>query len=93
MVKVTILNKDGSLDQEVEMNTSKNMLDQALDGKADILFGCFGGSCATCICSIERGEELIDKEGIRSFIYKGLKEKEFLPCIAKIKEKDVKIIS
>lgn len=85
-VEMKVLEKDGSDSGSCNLTSEKSMLDIALDNNINILFGCFGGSCGTCKCSIEEGEELIDKEATRSAIYGDLKEKEFLPCIAKLKE-------
>jgi len=85
MVKLEILNKDGSLDKLVEIDGSKNILDQMIDNGSSVIFGCFGGSCGSCKCKIESGEELIDKEAVRPAVLKGMKEKDFMPCIAKLK--------
>ncbi len=86
MVKLKLYNRKGDLEGEYQITSKKNILDEVLDNGGEILYGCFGGSCATCISTILSGKEFIDMEGIRAFVYRGLNEDEFLPCIAKIKE-------
>lgn len=86
MIKLKVMNKDNSEQKTIDINDSKNMLDLMLDNDVQIYYGCFGGSCGSCKCSIVDGEEYIDKEAIRPAVLKGLKENEFLPCIAKIKK-------
>jgi len=84
MVKLEILNKDGSSEKIVEVDSSKNLLDQMIDNGSLVIFGCFGG-CGSCKCQIENGAELINKEAIRPAVLKGMKDDDFMPCIAKLK--------
>lgn len=86
MVQLKIYNKDNSFLSQIDLNTRDDILKQLLDNNIQIFYGCMGGSCGACISTIEKGEEHINKEGRKSAVYKGLKEREFLPCIATIKE-------
>lgn len=92
MVKLTVLNKDNSLQKKIDITDKKNLLDEMLDNDVEIFFGCFGGSCASCKCSIVEGSENIDLEAVRPLVFKGLKENEFLPCIAKIKDSNKEVV-
>ena len=95
-VKITIIDKNNKFEKDIYIKKlDRSILDNMLDEDINIFYGCMGGSCGACICQIEEGEEFIEKEGIRPKIYKNLKEKQFLPCVAKLKKnmpEDAKII-
>jgi len=85
-MKLSIYNKDNSLEKEIECNSEKTLLDQMLVNNSSIHTGCFGGSCGACKCEIIEGEKFIDREAIKLAVYKDLKNNQVLPCIAKLKE-------
>jgi ferredoxin len=99
MAVIKVLNKDGNLINEIEVNVEntfnkilkrkKSILDILLDNKIDIYYGCMGGSCSACVCEIIEGKEHIDKEGLHEQVYKGIGEKDFLSCIATIKDESI----
>lgn len=85
-IKITILKKNNSLEKDIYIKKpNRSILDNMLDENIEIFYGCMGGSCGACKCEIIEGEEFIEKEGIRSKIYKAIQGKEFLPCVAKLK--------
>ena len=86
MTKLKIYNKDNSLLNQIQINSKDDILKQILNNDLQIYYGCLGGSCGACACTITKGKEHIEKEATKKAVYKGLKENEFLPCIAKIKE-------
>jgi len=87
-VKLIVYDKNNKIDSEtnLDINSKKNILDQALDNNSGILFGCFGGSCGTCKCKILEGKDLINKSGTRAPVYGDLAEDDFLPCIATLND-------
>lgn len=93
MAILKVYDKKNNFLNEISVDSQKSILDQMLDKGLPILFGCFGGSCGTCLCEIISGKEHLNTSAIRPLIYKGLKENQFLPCIAKIntdaKEEDI----
>ena len=68
------------------LRRKKSILAILLDNQVDIYYGCMGGSCSSCVCELISGAEFIDKEGLHPQIYKGIKEGDFLSCIASVKE-------
>ncbi len=86
MVKLKILNKDGSEEKTIDISSKQSVLDEMLDNDSKIIFGCFGGSCGSCKCRIISGEKGIEKEGLKKIILKDLNTDEFLPCVAKVKD-------
>jgi len=96
MIKITFIDKNNNLIKTIQpksdklvnnrLKRPKSILDIALDNGIDIKFGCMGGSCSACKCQIIKGENQIDKEGLKKAVYKDIGNKEFLPCIAILKE-------
>lgn len=85
-LKITILTKTNKLEKDIFIKKpDRSILDNMLDEDIQIFYGCMGGSCGACKCELVEGEEYIEKEGIRPKIYKGITGKEFLPCVAKLK--------
>ena len=80
----SILIKENNL--YTKTGREKSILDIFLDNDIEIFYGCMGGSCGACICDIVEGEEYIDKEKIRTQVYKNVNQKEVLTCIAGFKE-------
>ena len=78
MTKLKIYNKDNSLLNQINVNSKDDILKQILNNDLKIYYGCLGGSCGACACSIEKGKGyLFDGNFIKvnSFIKKGLKSK------------------
>ena len=92
MVKLKIYNKDNSFLNEIKLNSKEEILNQLINNNIEIFYGCMGGSCGACASTILKGEEHIDKEARKPAVFKGLKDKEFLPCIARVKEDNDEII-
>lgn len=86
MTKLKIYNKDQSFLNQITLNGKDNFLKQMLNNNIQIYYGCQGGSCGACACTIINGKENIDTEAKKKAVFKGLEKGEFLPCIAKIKE-------
>lgn len=84
MAILKVYNKEHNFHKEISINCETSILDQMLDEKVEILFGCFGGSCASCVCEVISGGEHMNIEALKPLVYKGLKENQFLPCIAKL---------
>jgi ferredoxin len=68
------------------LKRKKSILAILLDNQIEMYYGCMGGSCSACITELISGEEFIDKEGLHEQVYKGIKGKDFLSCIATIKD-------
>lgn len=96
MVKLKVYDKDNieikTLDLKDEdlvnqrFRRKNSILDLLLNNGVNMFYGCMGGSCSACVCELISGEQFIDKEGIHEQVFKGIKDNEFLTCIASIKE-------
>jgi ferredoxin len=103
MIKINFIDKNEKEIKQIKINKEnlikrrrkKSILEIAIENNIPMKYGCMGGSCGACISKIINGEEYLNIEGMRKLVYKGLKENEFLPCIAQIKEeyedKDIEI--
>lgn len=68
------------------LRRKKSILAILLDNQIELYYGCMGGSCSACVTELVSGEEFIDKEGLHEQIYKGIRGKDFLSCIATVKD-------
>ena len=66
-------------------NTEESIGTQAQEQGAPIPFSCGVGACRTCVCRIEKGGDLIEKEAV-SPMHITVEDNELLSCIAGIKE-------
>lgn len=86
MTQLKIYKKDNSFLNQIPLNPKDDLLKQLLNNNIEIFYGCMGGSCGACACTIISGEENLDKESKKKAVFKGVQPEEFLPCIAKIKD-------
>ncbi|MCA9486633.1 2Fe-2S iron-sulfur cluster binding domain-containing protein [Candidatus Woesearchaeota archaeon] len=79
-----------TIDPKTELNkvfkTKKSILDILLDNNIQVNFGCFGGSCSSCIATVQQGQEYINPEGLHPKVYTGTKEHQILTCISTIED-------
>jgi ferredoxin len=90
VVKTLELKKDDLYNNRLKSNES--ILKLFLKNNLDVKYGCMGGSCGTCKSKLEKGQELVNKEGIRNRVYQDVNEDECLICISTIEKEDGVIV-
>ena len=87
MAKITIINEGVSF----EMPDGGRLMDYATENSA-MLFGCGGGRCGTCICTIMKGVENLRERGHDEWLYLqkiGASPNQRLACMIWVKRGEV----
>lgn len=62
MTKLTVKNKDGEILKTLEVVPEKTILKQLMEAEVEIPNACRMGMCSACMCTIESGENLVQKD-------------------------------
>ena len=54
--KITFINELSGLEQVIEVQDDKYILDSAGEQNVDLPFSCRAGACSTCVAKLEKGE-------------------------------------
>mgnify|MGYP002332256442 CR=1 FL=1 len=83
-MKITVKNASGEVIKTLDGQVNKTLLKQLEAEWIEIPSACFTWICGACMCEIEEGEELIEKEAVTASGFP-LADEEVMTCIAKIK--------
>lgn len=61
-MKITVKNASGELLKTVDADVKRTLLSQLEEQGVKIPNACHAGMCAACMCTIEKGEELVVKD-------------------------------
>ncbi|MEU4433737.1 2Fe-2S iron-sulfur cluster-binding protein [Nocardia rhamnosiphila] len=68
---------------EFAMPRELTILDAALTRREDLPYSCLGGSCGTCLATLERGEVEMDTEPLSALTATDRTAGRILPCLAR----------
>lgn len=65
-----------------EMPRDRTVLDAALDRREDLPYSCLGGSCGTCLATVEHGEARMEPDPLAAVTADDIAAGRVLPCRA-----------
>ncbi|MGW0178083.1 FAD-dependent monooxygenase [Nocardia sp. NPDC003345] len=65
-----------------EMPRDRSILDAALDRREDLPYSCLGGSCGTCLATVEHGQARMEPDPLAAITTDEIAAGRVLPCLA-----------
>ncbi len=84
MAKVVITDHTGTQAAAFDSVADESVGSQAQDAGAPIPFSCGVGACRTCVCTVKKGKEYLDRAAIGPQ-HIDVEEDEILSCICGVK--------